>query len=135
RGRSVRAARPFDEILRRKDSVNGQYLSGVKEIALPKARRTGNGQAIPIRGARHHNLKNIPLDIPLGRFVAVTGVSGSGKSSLINDIMLEGLRQRYGKRSAEEDEENGENGEAHNVGGHDRITGVGEIDKGIGIDQ
>jgi excinuclease ABC subunit A len=91
---------------------------------------------LQILGARHHNLKNIDVDIPLGCFVAVTGVSGSGKSSLINDILKEGLLQRYHVRSTgTEEEEPSENGKAHLVGAHDQITGTELIDKVIDIDQ
>jgi excinuclease ABC subunit A len=101
----------------------------------------GGGRAnspgwLRILGARHHNLKNIDVDFPLGCFVAVSGVSGSGKSSLINDILKEGLLQRYHVRSTGSDEEEaGENGKAHLVGAHDQITGTELIDKVIDIDQ
>ena len=86
-------------------------------------------------GARHNNLKNINVEIPLGLFVCVTGVSGSGKSSLVNDILMESLRQRDGKRPDLAEEEETENGQSHAVGSHDRITGTEYIDKVIDIDQ
>lgn len=70
------------------DSITGQYLSGKKSVKVPKHRREGNGKFITIKGAAENNLKNIDVEIPLGKFVCVTGVSGSGKSSLINEILL-----------------------------------------------
>ena len=69
------------------DSITGQYLSGRKKIEVPKTRRKGNGNFIQIKGAKSHNLKNIDVKIPLGTFTCVTGVSGSGKSSLVNEIV------------------------------------------------
>src|SRR5262249_44812103 len=91
-------------------------------------------------GARHNNLKNIDVDVPLGRFVCVTGVSGSGKSSLVNDILLEALLaagrrdMKNGNGVADGDDENG-NGRPHVVGAHDRIEGAENVDKVIDIDQ
>ncbi len=134
RGGQVVAAGPFADIVSDPASLTGQYLSGVRHIAIPERRRPATGKQLTIFGARHHNLKNIDVAIPLGQFVAVTGVSGSGKSSLINDILREGLLQRYHVRSGQE-EEPAENGKAHLIGEHDRITGIEQIDKVIDIDQ
>ena len=79
-----------EEIKANPNSITGQYLSGAKKIVLPEHRREGNGNLITIKGARANNLKNLDVDIPLGEFVCVTGVSGSGKSSLINEILNKG---------------------------------------------
>jgi excinuclease ABC subunit A len=142
RGGDVVAAGPFADILSNPASLTGQYLSGARQIAVPQQRRPGSGRTLEIRGARHNNLKNINVRIPLGRFVCITGVSGSGKSSLINDILKEGLLQRYGKRGSDEDRPargneaaSAENGQDHRIGAHDRIVGVEHIDKVIDIDQ
>ena len=74
-----------------KESITGQYLSGRKKIPVPAKRRKGNGKSLKIIGARENNLKNIDAEIPLGEFVCITGVSGSGKSSLINEILYKRL--------------------------------------------
>jgi excinuclease ABC subunit A len=92
RGGQVVAAGSYADIVKKADSVTGQYLAGTKEIATPKQRRKPTSRKITIVGARHNNLKNINVEIPVGCFVGVTGVSGSGKSSLINDILREGLQ-------------------------------------------
>jgi excinuclease ABC subunit A len=103
-------------------SITGQYLSGTREIATPKKRRKGNGKALSIRGARENNLQNIDVDIPLGQLVVVSGVSGSGKSSLINDILAKELQARLMR--------------ANTVPGrHDDIVGIDQLDKAIIIDQ
>src|SRR6056297_3358334 len=70
-----------------KDSITAQYLNGKREIEVPTERRSGSGEFLHLRGAKGHNLKNVNLDIPLGSLIAVTGVSGSGKSSLINETL------------------------------------------------
>jgi len=134
RGGEVVAAGTFDEVLAHASSLTGQYLSGVKQIKVPAQRRVGNGKALRIFGARHHNLQNIDVTIPLGLFVCVTGVSGSGKSSLVNDILREGFRTANGNIKEDEDAEE-EVPEGHQVGAHDRITGTEHIDKVIDIDQ
>ncbi len=135
RGGKVDAAGTYDEVLAHADSLTGQYLSGVREIAIPAARRQPNHRKITIVGARHHNLKNINVDVPLGLFVGVTGVSGSGKSSLVNDILKDGLRAALSGAGRGEEVEEGENDPAHDAGDHDRIAGVENIDKVIVIDQ
>jgi excinuclease ABC subunit A len=132
----VVAAGPPTEVLANPASITAQYLSGVREIAVPKTRRTGNGHALRIVGARQNNLKNVTVDVPLGKFVCATGVSGSGKSSLVNDILLEAL-QASGRRESAGEVENGEEEDdaPHEIGAHDRIDGTSHIDKVIAIDQ
>jgi excinuclease ABC subunit A len=136
RGGEVVAAGSYAEIVAHADSLTGQYLSGVKQIAVPPRRRSRTDKSVDIVGARHHNLKSITVEVPLGLFVCVTGVSGSGKSSLINDILKQGLRQCYqpGANGNDEEEES-VNGKSIPVGEHDRITGTENIDKIIDIDQ
>ncbi len=137
RGGKVVAAGTYDELLDNPRSLTGLYLSGEKQIAVPKHHRPGTGGAISVVGARHHNLKNVTVDFPLGKFIVVTGVSGSGKSSLVNDILREGLRAALAgnNRNGGEVEEEADESDAHEVGEHDRITGVEQIDKVIDIDQ
>jgi excinuclease ABC subunit A len=138
RGGEVVASGTYADIIANPASLTGQYLSGAKQIAIPPQRRPRTDKCLRIVGARHHNLKNITVEVPLGLFVCVTGVSGSGKSSLINDILKQGLWQRYQPaaqaRDAEEDED-GLNGKTVPVGEHDYITGAEHIDKVIDIDQ
>jgi excinuclease ABC subunit A len=104
------------------ESITGQYLSGKKKIEIPAFRRPGNGLKLTVRGARQNNLKNIDVDFPLGKFVCVTGVSGSGKSSLVNEILYKGAAAVTNK--LQED-----------PGDHDSIEGLKYIDKVIDIDQ
>jgi len=103
-------------------SITGAYLSGRREIPVPKVRREGNGKIIRIRGARENNLRNLTVDIPLGKFVAVTGVSGSGKSSLINEILV--------KRAT-----NVLHNGRQRPGLHDAVEGLEQVDKIVDIDQ
>ncbi len=133
RGGHVVAAGSYADIVKNADSVTGQYLAGKKEIAIPKQRRQPSGRKITVVGAKHNNLKNLTVEIPLGTLVCVTGVSGSGKSSLINDILMEGTRKALGRGIEEDDEEEDET--FHNIGAHDRIDGLKHIDKIIDIDQ
>ena len=94
RGGEIVAAGTLEEIIACEDSITGQYLSGVKKIPIPSARRTGNGQALRISGATENNLKNVDVSIPLGTLTCVTGVSGSGKSSLVNEVLNKTLLNR-----------------------------------------
>ncbi len=111
-----------DDIKACKESITGQYLSGVRKIAVPEERRPGNGQYITIKGAKQNNLKNIDVKIPLGKMVCVTGVSGSGKSSLVNEILYKGAARVTNRLQAE-------------PGLHDGMEGLENIDKVIDIDQ
>ncbi len=120
-GEIVFAGTP-EEIKKCDASITGRYLSGKEKIEVPEKRRKGNGKFIEIKGARQNNLKNIDVKIPLGMFVAVTGVSGSGKSSLVNEIL-------YKKLAAEL------NGARKFAGKHDEIKGLSNLDKVINIDQ
>lgn len=104
------------------NSLTGKYLSGKESIAVPKRRRKGNGKELVVRGAREHNLKNVDVTLPLGILTVVSGVSGSGKSSLVNDILAKELAHRLHR--------------ANDVAGkHDGIDGVEFLDKVITIDQ
>lgn len=110
------------ELLKDGDSLTGQYLSGKVSIEVPKVRRAGNSKKIVIEGAEHNNLKDIEVEIPLGTFTCVTGVSGSGKSSLINEILFPALSQKLYRSKAP-------------VGKVRHIKGIQYIDKVIDIDQ
>jgi len=110
------------EVEKSAESITGQYLSGRKAIAVPKKRRKGNGKKLSIIGARENNLQNVTVDIPLGELVVVSGVSGSGKSSLINDILAKELHARLHHASTV-------------PGRHDDIQGIEHLDKAIIIDQ
>ncbi|MGA1406609.1 MAG: excinuclease ABC subunit UvrA, partial [Ilumatobacteraceae bacterium] len=113
---------PVDGVLRVSKSVTGQYLSGKRTVTVPATRRPTGDDWLTIRGAREHNLKNLTVKLPLGCFVAVTGVSGSGKSTLIRDILLPSLMQKiYKSKDA--------------PGRHTAVDGVGKLDKVIDMDQ
>ncbi len=120
-GRIVSAGTP-EEVMADENSLTGAYLSGKKSIRVPSKRRAGNGQKLTICGAREHNLKNITVDVPLGCFVCVTGVSGSGKSSLVNGILYPVLAKQLNRAVTY-------------PGAHDRIDGIEQLDKIIAIDQ
>lgn len=109
-------------LLKCKKSITGQYLSGKKKIEVPAERRKGNGKSLIIKNASENNLKNIDVEIPLGEFVCVTGVSGSGKSSLINEILYKKLANEL-------------NNAKKAVGKVDSIDGIENLDKVINIDQ
>lgn len=121
-GGKVICAGTAEDIKKCPDSITGQYLSGAKKIEVPKQRRKGNGKSLVIKGARENNLKGIDVKIPLGEFVCVTGVSGSGKSSLVNEILYKSLAAQL-------------NGAKGKPGAHDCIEGVEYLDKVIDIDQ
>lgn len=111
-----------DEVKNDKKSLTGQYLSGQREVSYSKVRRKGTGESIEIIGAEENNLKNINVKIPLGKLVVITGVSGSGKSSLINDTLAKKLSTVYHRAQAAS-------------GKHKEITGLKNLDKVIDIDQ
>lgn len=121
-GGSIVCAGTIDEIKSCPDSVTGQYLSKAKVIPIPQKRRRGNGKHLVITGARENNLKDITVKIPLGKFICVTGVSGSGKSSLINEILYKRLAAEL-------------NNAKKFAGEHDGISGIEFLDKVIDIDQ
>jgi excinuclease ABC subunit A len=120
-GKVVAAGSP-SEVMKTKGSITAEYLSGQKEIATPKKRRSGNGKSLTIKNARENNLRNVDAEIPLGKLVVVSGVSGSGKSSLINDILAKELLARLHRASTV-------------PGKHDDIEGIKQLDKAIIIDQ
>lgn len=121
-GGEVVAEGSWDDICAVPESITGQYLKGDRMIRVPRKRRKPNGNWLTIKGAREHNLKNLDVQIPLGVFVAVTGVSGSGKSTLINDILYRKLSQVMNRARTK-------------PGEHDAILGLEFIDKVIEIDQ
>lgn len=121
-GGEVVATGAPNEVAKAKNSVTAEFLRGERKIATPKKRRPGNSKQLIIKGARENNLKNIDVEIPLGKLAVVSGVSGSGKSSLINDILAKELSARLMR--------------AHETPGrHDDIEGIKELDKAIVIDQ
>jgi len=121
-GGEVVVAGPIDRVLKSGKSITARYLRGEEEIPLPETRRNSNGRFLEIRGARHNNLKDLVVRLPLGMFICVTGVSGSGKSSLVVETLQRELANRF-----------------HNAqtvpGDHDELVGADQLDKVIVIDQ
>jgi excinuclease ABC subunit A len=122
KGGEVVAQGTIDDLSRSRQSLTGAYLAGKKSIAIPRERKVPDGRFLTIKGATHNNLKAIDATFPLGLFVCVTGVSGSGKSSLVGDILREALTRDL-------------NGAITEPGAHDRIEGLEHLDKVIDIDQ
>ncbi len=122
RGGKVIAEGSLDDIISNDQSLTGDYLSGRKKIPVPKTRREGTGNSIFVKGARQNNLKGIDVEIPLGKFVCLTGVSGSGKSSFLIDILSKRLSQVFYKSK-------------DLPGDHEEILGLEFLDKVIEIDQ
>ncbi len=151
RGGEVVAQGPVSVIEAEPRSVTGQFLTGTRTIAVPEQRRKPGKGVLRLEGARHHNLKGVDVEFPLGEFIVVTGVSGSGKSSLINDILWQVLKRDVNKKrgkskgdsaEGEAKPEAGENGEEAVVAETNpldrrftRVTGLDLIDKAIDIDQ
>lgn len=121
-GGNVVACGTPQQVIKNKDSLTGQYLSGKRKIEVPKKRRPGNGKSITISGARENNLKNINVEFPLGKFIALTGVSGSGKSTLLLDTLYPALMRALYNSKME-------------TGAHDIIRGMENVDKVVDIDQ
>ena len=121
-GGEIVATGTVDEIIACPRSITGQYLSGVKKISVPATRRPGNGQHLTIRGASENNLKNVDVEIPLGTFTCVTGVSGSGKSSLVNEVLNKTLLAKL-------------NHARTRPGTCRCVEGIDQLDKVIDIDQ
>ncbi|MGY5864518.1 MAG: excinuclease ABC subunit UvrA [Candidatus Thorarchaeota archaeon] len=121
-GGEIVVAGDLDSVLKSKDSITAKYLRGDEVIPVPTERRKSNGRFIEIRGCRHNNLKDLDVKIPLGLFVSVTGVSGSGKSSLVVETLQRELARKFHRADAK-------------PGDHDEIVGVDQLDKVIVIDQ
>lgn len=111
-----------EDIMKVKESITGDYLKKRRQIKVPKERRPGNGHKIHVKGAGENNLKDIDVDFPLGKFIVVSGVSGSGKSSLVNEVLLKSLQQKINKSRVK-------------PGRCKEITGLDQVDKVVDIDQ
>src|SRR4029079_6309747 len=121
-GGEIVANGTLETLLAEPRSITGAFLRGERAVPIPKRRRKGNGKKLGVTRAREHNLRNIDLKIPLGTFVAVTGVSGSGKSTLVTEVLYRALaRELFGSREP--------------VGKHDTTEGLKQADKVIEIDQ
>jgi len=121
-GGEVVAAGSIADVMQTPESITGQYLTGRLNIACPTERRKGNGKRLIVKGARHHNLQNINVEFPLGLFLCVTGVSGAGKSSLVEDILYKALSRKLNRALTD-------------PGTHGEILGTEHLDKVIEIDQ
>ncbi|GAC1509352.1 MAG: excinuclease ABC subunit UvrA [Candidatus Dormibacteraceae bacterium] len=121
-GGKIIAAGTVEEVLRDPNSLTAAFLRGDRQIPIPSKRRSGNGKSLVIRGARANNLKDLDVTIPLGTFVAVSGVSGSGKSSLVTDILSRKVAQHFFRAK-------------ERPGPHDSVEGLEHLDKAIDIDQ
>ena len=121
-GGKIIAAGTVEEVLKDPDSITAAFLRGDREIPIPKRRREGNGKKLIIRGAKANNLKDIDIEVPLGQFVAVSGVSGSGKSSFVTDILSRKVAQYFYKAK-------------DRPGVHRAVEGLENLDKAIDIDQ
>jgi len=121
-GGAVVVAGTIEDVMRAPDSITGKYLTGELRIDYPNLRRKGNGKRIEVKGARHNNLKNLDVEFPLGLFICVTGVSGAGKSSLVEDILYKALSRKLHRA-------------LNDPGLHSELTGIEHLDKVIEIDQ
>ena len=121
-GGEILYAGPAKEIVNCDKSITGKYLSGALKVEVPKKRREGSGHSLIVRGARQNNLKNLDVEFPLGKLICVTGVSGSGKSSLVNDILYKKLSSELNRAKSR-------------AGKFDSLEGLEYVDKAIGIDQ
>lgn len=121
-GGEIVAEGSLEEIAKEPKSITGQYVSGARYIPTPEHRREGSGKSITVRGARENNLKSLDIEFPLNKFICITGVSGSGKSSLVNEVLYKGLAQKVSRARTK-------------PGKHDSIDGIEYVDKVIDIDQ
>lgn len=121
-GGNVIAEGTPEQVINNPESLTGEYLSGKRKIDVPKKRRTGNGKVIKIEGARENNLKNVTVEFPLGKFIALTGVSGSGKSTLLLNTLYPAIMRALYNSKIE-------------MGAHDIIRGIENVDKVVDIDQ